>query len=139
MSKFVFFCISDSCECESLHSKCPSHTLSEHTLTWCPGPIFHVFSYFARCRCDIDLCGVLVKIFFSETSWPIKAKFYRKHQWEGGISVFVNNPGHMIVSRYVHIMVVPFKILLLWNHWTGFKETWHEALETGVLQCVYKS
>ena len=42
MSKFVFFCISDSCECESLHSKCPSHTLSEHTLTWCSGPIFHV-------------------------------------------------------------------------------------------------
>ena len=60
MSKFVFFCISDSCECESLHSKCPSHTLSEHTLTWCSGPIFHVFSYFARCRCDIDLRGVLV-------------------------------------------------------------------------------
>ena len=43
-----------------MHSKCPSHTLSEHALTWCPGPIFHVFSYFARCRCDIDLRGVLV-------------------------------------------------------------------------------
>ena len=63
MSKCFFFCISDSCKCESLHSKCPSHTLSECTLTWCPGPIFHVSSYFARCRCDIDLRGVLVSIF----------------------------------------------------------------------------
>ena len=32
----------------------------------------------------------------SETAWPIKAKFYRKHLWEGGIKVFINNPGHMI-------------------------------------------
>ena len=37
-----------------------------------------------------------LKIFFSETAWPIKAKFYRKHLWEGGINVFINNPGHMI-------------------------------------------
>ena len=57
-----FFFISDSCECETLRSKCPSHTLSEYTLTWCPRPIFHVFSYFARCRCDIDLHRVLVCI-----------------------------------------------------------------------------
>ena len=35
------------------------------------------------------------KIFFSETTWPIKAQFYRKHLWEGGINVFINNPGHM--------------------------------------------
>ena len=35
------------------------------------------------------------KIFFSETAWPIKAKFYMKHLWEGGTNVHINNPGHM--------------------------------------------
>ena len=35
------------------------------------------------------------KIFFSETAWPIKAKFYMKHLWERGTNVFINNPGHM--------------------------------------------
>ena len=34
------------------------------------------------------------KIFFSETAWPIKAKFYMKHLWEGGTNVYINNPGH---------------------------------------------
>ena len=35
------------------------------------------------------------KIFFSETAWPIKAKFYMKHLREGGTNVYINNPGHM--------------------------------------------
>ena len=35
------------------------------------------------------------KIFCSETAWPIKAKFYMKHLWEGGTNVYINNPGHM--------------------------------------------
>ena len=35
------------------------------------------------------------KIFFSETAWPIKAKFYMKHLWERGTNVYINNPGHM--------------------------------------------
>ena len=35
------------------------------------------------------------KIFYSETAWPIKAKFYMKHLWEGGTNVYINNPGHM--------------------------------------------
>ena len=35
------------------------------------------------------------KIFFSETAWPIKVKFYMKHLWEGGTNVYINNPGHM--------------------------------------------
>ena len=35
------------------------------------------------------------KIFSSETAWPIKAKFYMKHLWEGGTNVYIKNPGHM--------------------------------------------
>ena len=35
------------------------------------------------------------KIFFSETSWPIKAKFYMRHLWERGTDVFINNQGQM--------------------------------------------
>ena len=35
------------------------------------------------------------KIFFSETAWPIKAKFYVEPPWEGGTKVYINGPGHM--------------------------------------------
>ena len=35
------------------------------------------------------------KIFFSETAWPIKAKFYVEPSWEGGTKVCINGPGHM--------------------------------------------
>ena len=35
------------------------------------------------------------KIFFSETAWPIKAKFYVQPPWEGGTKVYINGPGHM--------------------------------------------
>ena len=36
-----------------------------------------------------------ITIISSETAWPIKAKFYVKHQLEGVLSVYINNPGHM--------------------------------------------
>ena len=32
---------------------------------------------------------------FSETAWPIKAKFYVEPPWEGGTKVYINGPGHM--------------------------------------------
>ena len=35
------------------------------------------------------------KIFSSETSWPIKAKFYVEPPWEEGTKVYINGPGHM--------------------------------------------
>ena len=35
------------------------------------------------------------KIFVSQTTWPIKVKFYRKHLYEGGTNVIINIPGHM--------------------------------------------
>ena len=34
-------------------------------------------------------------IFSSETTWPIKAKFYVEPPWEGGTKVYINGPGHM--------------------------------------------
>ena len=45
------------------------------------------------------------KIFFSETAWPIKAKFYMKHLWEGGTNVFINNLGHMTKMAAMPIYV----------------------------------
>ena len=35
------------------------------------------------------------KIFSSETAWRIKAKFYVKHLWNGGINVYINYLVHM--------------------------------------------
>ena len=34
-------------------------------------------------------------IFSSETTWPIKAKFYVEPPWEGGTKVYINGSGHM--------------------------------------------
>ena len=36
------------------------------------------------------------KNFFSETAWPIKAKFYVDPPYEGGTKVCINGSGHMI-------------------------------------------
>ena len=80
------------------------------------------------------------KIFSSETAWPIKAKFYMKHLWEGGTNVYINNPGHMTKMAAMPIYGKNLvKNLLLRNHWTNFNQTWHEALMAQALQCVYKS
>ena len=79
------------------------------------------------------------KIFFSETTWPIKAKFYTKHLWEGGTNVFINNPGHMtkMAATPIHGKN-PSKFFFSRTTGPDFNETWHEASETRVLQCVYK-
>ena len=34
-------------------------------------------------------------IFYFETAWPIKARFYVEPPWEGGTKVCINGPGHM--------------------------------------------
>ena len=78
------------------------------------------------------------KIFFSETAWPIKAKFYMKHLWEGGTNVYINNPGHMTKMAAMPIYGKnPSKIFF--SGTTDFNQTWHEASMTQALQCVYKS
>ena len=43
------------------------------------------------------------------------------------------------VSLSVYDKKKTLKNIRLRNRWTGFKETWHEALMAKVLQCVYKS
>ena len=40
-------------------------------------------------------CAWVRSMIFSESAWPIKAKFYMKHLLEGGTNVHINNPGHM--------------------------------------------
>ena len=45
-----------------------------------------------RCCC---CCPPFSNVFSSETSWPIKAKFYVEPPWEGGKKVCINGPGHM--------------------------------------------
>ena len=39
--------------------------------------------------------SIIFKHLISETTWPIKAKFYVKHLKDGVINVYINNPGHM--------------------------------------------
>ena len=51
--------------------------------------------------------------------------------------MFINNPGHM--TKMAAMNIYGKKNLLLKNHWTDFKETWHVASGTEILQCVYKS
>ena len=36
-----------------------------------------------------------LKIFSSETAWPIKVKFHLEPPWDGGTNVCSNGPGHM--------------------------------------------
>ena len=46
-------------------------------------------------RPSVRRCPPFSKIFFSETAWPIKAKFYMEPPWKGGAKVSINGPGHM--------------------------------------------
>ena len=46
---------------------------------------------------------------FSETAWPIKAKFHVGPPWEGGTKVDINGPGHITKIAGTPIMVKPFK------------------------------
>ena len=43
-------------------------------------------------RCPL---GYLSNVFSSETTLPIKAKFYVEPPWEGSTKVYINGPGHM--------------------------------------------
>ena len=44
------------------------------------------------------------KIFFSKTTWPIKAKFHMEPPWKEGTKVCINGPGHMTRSQRTMIL-----------------------------------
>ena len=48
-----------------------------------------------RCRYRRRRRQQCLNIFSSETTLPIKAKFYVEPPWEGGTKVCINGPGHM--------------------------------------------
>ena len=58
---------------------------------------------------------------FSETAWPIKAKFYMKHLWEGETNVFINNPGHMTKMAAMPICNIMMHAILkvCWGMYPG--------------------
>ena len=88
-----------------------------------------------RCRCRCQQC---LNIFSSETSWPMKAKFYVEPPWEGGTKVYINGPGHMTKMATMPIYGKTFKNLLLQNQKSYDLETWHVALGTQALQSLCK-
>ena len=77
-------------------------------------------------------------IFSSETTWPIKAKFYVEPPWEGGTKVYINGPGHMTKMAATPIYgKKPFKNLLLQNRRADFLETLYVASGTPAHHSLY--
>ena len=74
---------------------------------------------------------------FSETAWPIKAKFYMEPPWEGETKVYINGPGHMTKMATMPIYGKDLKKLLQ-NQMSYDLETWHVASVTQALQSLYK-
>ena len=76
--------------------------------------------------------SAISNVFFSETAWPIKAKFYVEPPLEGGTKVYIhlNGPRHMTKMASIPIYGKSFKHVLLQNHTSNDLETWHEASMT---------
>ena len=55
-----------------------------------------------RRHCCCCCCPPFSKV-FSETAWPIKAKFYVEPPWNRGPKVYINGPGHMTKMAAMHI------------------------------------
>ena len=59
--------------------------------------------------------STISNVFFSETAWPIKAKFYVEPPLKGGTKVYINGPGHMTKMAAMPIYGKNLKNLLLQN------------------------
>ena len=77
-------------------------------------------------------------VFSSETTWPIKAKFYVEPPWEGGTKVCINGPGHMTKMAAMPIYIKYLKNLLFQNRRADFHETWYVASGTPAHHSLYK-
>ena len=78
-------------------------------------------------------------IFFSETAWPIKAKFYVEPPWVGGTKSCSQHLGHMTKMAATPIYgKKTFKNLLLQNRQADFHETWYVATGTPTHHRLFK-
>ena len=82
--------------------------------------------------------STISNVFSSETTWPIKAKFYVEPPWEGGTTVYITGPGHMTKMAAMPIYGKNLKKILLQNQMSYDLETWHVASVTQALQSLYK-
>ena len=80
---------------------------------------------------------LFLSIFFSETNWPINAKYHVNPPGEVRKKVNVNGPGHMTKMAAMPIYGKKLKNLLQ-NQTSYDLETRHVALGTQALQSVYK-
>ena len=81
--------------------------------------------------------STISNIFSSETTLPIKAKFYMEPPWEGARKVYINGPGHMTKMAAMPIYGKNFKNLLKKQKFYDL-ETWYAALGTQSPYSLYK-
>ena len=89
---------------------------------------------------SLSSSSTIPNIFSSETTWPIKAKFYVEPPLEGGTKVYINGPGHLTKMAAMPIILKTFKNLLQKQKSCDL-ETWHVALGTQAeleLELLYK-
>ena len=73
-----------------------------------------------RSRSFFDLGSRSLRFTFSnffslETPEPIEGKFDMQPQWDKGMKVYLNGPGHLINMAAMQYMVKTLTNLLLWN------------------------
>ena len=81
----------------------------------------------------LPLPYMYIPLFFYETAWPIKPKFYVEPPWEGKTKVFINGQCHMTKMATMPIFDKNLKNLLQ-NQKSYDLGTWHVSLRTQSLQ-----